>query len=117
MAFLVIATGLAAAFAAGVAVVGLRIGAVGRVALAGIAVVTATWAIGIALISTAWRDIDGFVDCNDYCHGWHYLGAFLFWTPPIAGLLLLLVLGLAAVLAARSRLNAPVPPDDARVDR
>jgi hypothetical protein len=55
------------------------------------------------LISTGWNDIDGFVDCNDYCHGWHYVGGFLFWTPLITGLLLVFVLAAAAVIAVRSR--------------
>lgn len=69
---------------------------------AALLVVLATiWAGGFALQLSGWRDVDGWVDCNRFCHGWHYVGALLFWAPPLtAAAVLVTVLG---VLAARLR--------------
>jgi hypothetical protein len=95
--FLLVAAGLAAAVVVLVVRTGRRRGTLLRSALAAVVAVAVTWGLALALMSTGWKDVDGWIDCNDACHGWHYMGAFLFWTPPIAGLLLVLVAAYAAL--------------------
>ncbi|HEU5279052.1 MAG TPA: hypothetical protein VFU26_09135 [Gaiellaceae bacterium] len=88
-----------------VVLIGRRVGALGRITLASLALLAAIWVGVVALENTGWRDTDGWVDCNDYCNGWHRTGAVLFWTPLLAGVLLVLVLvgGLLARVARRNR--------------
>jgi hypothetical protein len=100
---LLVAAAIAATFVACVLWLGRRSRALRRTALVGFLVAAAVWGLGIGLMSTGWKDVDGWIDCHDYCHGWHRLGGFLFWTPLFAGVMLLLLLGGAAVIAARSR--------------
>jgi hypothetical protein len=86
--------------------VGRRRGALGRVALVSLGVTAGVWGAGIALMSTGWKDIDGWIDCHDHCHAWHRTGAFLVWTPLLVGVMLVVVLAAVAVLASRSRAGA-----------
>jgi uncharacterized membrane protein len=92
--------------------IGRRIGAPLRTGLVALALLAAIWLGAITLMSRGWKDIDGWIDCNDYCHGWHYFGAFLFWTPLVAGTLLLLVFVPTAVMTAFSRLESSNSPSD-----
>jgi hypothetical protein len=108
MGFFLMTTAIAVAFGAFVSWLGLRVGAMGRVALLATIIVAAIWIAGLRLIWSGWNDVDGFASCGDHCGGWHYAGGFLFWTPPIVEMALLLVLGFAAALAAWSRFNAPI---------
>jgi hypothetical protein len=102
MAFLVIAVAAAAALVAVVVWVGRHVGAPVRVALLALALLAGIWAGGFALMSRGWKDTDGWIDCNTYCHGWHYAGASLFWIPPITAVILLVALA-ATTARARSR--------------
>jgi hypothetical protein len=92
---------LAIALAAVILLAGVRVGAPGRVVFVALAILAAAWIGAIGLESTGWKDTDGWVDCNDYCHGWHHVGALIFWTPPLAGLLLLFGLGLRILVRRR----------------
>lgn len=87
----------AVAVVAAIVWLGRRSDALGRVAAVALAVTAVTWIAALAVISTGWNDADGFADCNDYCHGWHYVGGFLFVTPLLAGLLLVAVLVIAGL--------------------
>ena len=101
MGFLVLsAFGLAAAVA--VVVLGRRLRATVRTAVAAVLLAAAIWAAGVALMLTGWKDIDGWIDCHPHCHGWHRLGGAIFWFPPALVAALLLVT-LAAVATARRR--------------
>ena len=91
---------LALVLAAVVLVAGHRQRALLRVVLVALAVSAVAWLAGLALTFTGWKDIDGWVDCQD-CHGWHHFGALLFWTP----LSLTVVLAVAAVLVGITRLT------------
>ncbi len=94
---------LSVALAGAILFVCVRLGAPGRVALVGLAILAASWAGAIWLESTGWKDTDGWVDCHDYCHGWHHVGALIFWTPPLAALLLASGLGLYVLVRSRRR--------------
>ncbi len=95
--FLLVAALVAAVVVALVVRTGRRRGTLLRSAVAAVVAVAVTWGLAIALMSTGWNDVDGWVDCGEHCHGWHYVGAFLFWTPPMAGLMLVLVAAYAAI--------------------
>ena len=89
---------------AAVVVIGRRVEAPVRVGLLSIGVLAGMWWAALALEHSGWRDTDGWVDCNNYCNRWHYLGSVLFWTPPLAGALLGLVLiGVLIARVARGR--------------
>ena len=98
----VVALAIAAVFVAAVVWLGRRRGTLGRVTLAALAIVGVVWGLGIALMFTGWKDIDGWIDCHPHCHGWHRLGGSLFWFPP-AFVAALLLVSLAAAATARRR--------------
>jgi hypothetical protein len=97
--------GIALLVVAIVVVLGRRIGAPGRVRLVSIGVLAAIWVGALVLQQSGWRDTDGWIDCHGYCNGWHRLGAVLFISPLLAGVLLALLLvgGLVVRLARRNR--------------
>ena len=64
----------------------------------------------LALTLTGVKDIDGWIDCAahrpfvDGCHGWHWAGAFIVWTPLFLALSFAL-LGLVALVLKRARIE------------
>ena len=91
---------IVAATAAAVVAIGRRRRRLGRTALGALAGTVAVWLTGIALMLTGWKDVDGWIDCNQACHGWHEFGAILFWGPPLLAVVLVVV-AIAAALARR----------------
>ena len=89
-----------AAAAGTVIIVGRKRGSTAPVAVVALVPVGVIWIVGLALTLQGWKDIDGWVDCHDHCHGWHRLGAVLFWGPP---LLALVLVGIAIVAAIAHR--------------
>jgi hypothetical protein len=95
-----VAIGLAIALSVAVGLLGRRAGAPILIPLVGLIVAVGAAFGAAALESTGWRDTDGWIDCHDYCNGWHRLGAFLFWTPTFTSVLL--AAGIVVALLARS---------------
>ena len=95
-----VAVGLAVALSLSIVWLGRLVGAPFRTALLSLIVAAGAGFGALALEATGWRDTDGWIDCSDYCHGWHYVGMFLFWTPTLTGLFLLV--GITVGLLARA---------------
>jgi hypothetical protein len=95
--------GIALFVVAVVVVLGRLSGARNKIALATIVILGGVWAAALAIENSGWRDTDGWIDCHDYCNGWHRLGAVLFLSPLLAAVLLALLLvgGLVARLASK----------------
>ena len=89
------------AAAAAVVAVGRRRGATAPIAVVALVPVGVIWLVGLALMLQGWQDIDGWIDCHDSCHGWHRLGAVLFWGPPLLALVLVAIAIVAAVARRR----------------
>jgi hypothetical protein len=68
-------------------------------AAAGAVLAAGLWVGAVAVQSTGWHDVDGWVDCNRYCNGWHRFGVVTFWTPLVAGATL--VIASAATVGVR----------------
>ena len=94
---LVLLLAVVAAAAAAVVAVGRRRGSSAPAAVVALVPVGVIWVLGLALTFQGWKDIDGWVDCGDHCHGWHRLGAILFWGPPLLALVLVAIAIVAAV--------------------
>ena len=115
MIFLVLA--FAGALAALVVWVGRSSGRLLLTLAAGVVAAAAAAFGALALESTGWRDTDGWIDCNDYCNGWHKAGAAMFWTPVFTGVLLIVVLIVALVGRAARRRGVRKPRPAARASR
>ena len=100
-----VAVGLAVALGVFVVWIGRLSGKPVGTMLLGLAIAGAFAFGALALESTGWRDTDGWIDCNDYCHGWHQVGLLLFWTPTMTCVLLLAVLIASLVAQAWGRLQ------------
>ncbi|MBA3365541.1 MAG: hypothetical protein H0U03_07115 [Actinobacteria bacterium] len=68
--------------------------------------------VAIALTLSGAKDIDGWVDCAahepfvDGCGGWHWIGAFVFWTPLfLAACFALLALGALVLKGMKGRVR------------
>ena len=96
---------VALALGAAVLAVGYRRGRLARTALLAAGTSLVVWAVAVGVMLTGWNDIDGWIDCQD-CHGWHELGALLFWTPLVVAASLLAaaaITGVAQRAAPHSR--------------
>jgi hypothetical protein len=63
----------------------------------------ALWLLDVAAISQGWRDLDGFIDCNDACSpGQTAAGVVALWVPVLFVVLVVALL----VLAVRRRMRA-----------
>ena len=98
--FLLASLGLATGIAAALLLTGLRVARVPSVALMSLVPAAVAWTVGLALMLNGWRDTDGWVDCWRACHGWHWLGALWFFTPPLLAVELVVI---AAVGVVRRR--------------
>lgn len=70
-----------------------RRGRLVRGALLTMAALAVLWLAGLLVISQGWRDLDGFIDCNESCStGQEATGVVIFWAPMLVLLLAGIVL-------------------------
>lgn len=92
-ALILLSAGITLAFI----LVGRRRRMLGWALLIALSAWVAVWLVGDRLRASGWTDIDGFIDCTR-CDAWHTLGAWLFFAPPISGILAVAVAALVLLI-------------------